>query len=190
MIIGHVGVALAARNRWPRATLPWLVGATFAPDLLRLALAATGMHWTQTNIYSHALPWSALLATVVGVAGAIALRDRRLGALLAAVVASHVLLDMISGQKMLWVGGPHGLELGQVEQAEFALEALMLWFGWRLVRGATVPHWVRARATLLLLLGIEGAYLFQSFRARPWATRCVTSPFIPCDRYRSWRERR
>ena len=33
MITGHLGVAAAARGRWPRIALPWLLVVSIAPDL-------------------------------------------------------------------------------------------------------------------------------------------------------------
>src|SRR5690348_3544717 len=97
MIIGHLGVAFAARARWPRIPLYWLVVATMAPDLLRAALAATGMPMGFTTRYSHLLPWSAYLALVLGLAAFAAYRTTAAGVVTTIVVLSHILLDAISG---------------------------------------------------------------------------------------------
>src|SRR3954470_5381075 len=40
MIVGHLGLAYAARARWRQIPFAWLIVATMAPDLARLALDA------------------------------------------------------------------------------------------------------------------------------------------------------
>jgi hypothetical protein len=182
MIIGHLGVAFAAKRRWQRAPLGWLLGATLAPDILRLILAGAGYLWWPSNTYSHALPWSAITAVALGSMAWIVLRDGTVAILVAALVASHIALDMVSGWKPLWIGGPSGLNLQSVEQFEFALEALLAWAGWRLLRGAKRPGWLATRTALLLMLAIQVAYLTRTYSARPKATRCLTYPIAPCWR--------
>ena len=105
MIIGHLGVAFAAKRRWPRVPLAWLVVATFAPDLWRIVLATTRYDWWPSNTYSHALPWSAILAVVLASVAWLVLRDGAAALLVGFLVAAHVGLDMISGWKPLWPGG-------------------------------------------------------------------------------------
>lgn len=180
MIIGHVGVAFAARWRWPAAPLPWLLGGSMAPDIWRALLAATGLDWRETNIYSHLLPWSGLLAVLVAAAAYLVLRDARVALLIFAVVGSHIALDMVSGWKELWVGGPGGLDLEHFEQLEFVVEAVLLWGGWRLLRRSTAPRRLSGWPVLALLLSIQAAYLIESFQARPWKTRCIAYPLSPC----------
>jgi hypothetical protein len=180
MIIGHLGPALAARARWPRLSLPLVVGASFAPDLLRLAFDAGGVGWRSANEYSHLLPWSALLGLAVGVAAFAPRRDRVAGLVAAALVASHVALDMISGHKPLWREGPTGLGVEAYQQLELLLEGALAWWGWRAARRTRSPAWVGSVATLVFLLVAQGVYLRQTFEARPYATRCVEYPLRPC----------
>src|ERR1700737_3102082 len=101
MIIGHIGVALAAKWRWPRTPLGALLVASLAPDILRAILAAAGLRWQQTNFYSHALPWILILAVVAGGLAWKALHDRTAGLVVGAVVVSHIVLDLISSDKPL-----------------------------------------------------------------------------------------
>ena len=180
MIIGHLGVAFAARRRWPKAPLGWLVVATFAPDFLRVVLAATRYGWWPSNTYSHALPWSAMLAIVMALVAWLVLRDGQTALVVAFLVATHVALDMISGWKPLWVGGPVGLELEHVEQAEFLVEAGLAWIGWRLLPRANGPRWLTTRTTLVIMLAAQLAYLSNSYNARPAYKRCLAYPFAPC----------
>jgi hypothetical protein len=110
MIIGHLGVAFAARSRGPRISIYWLIVATLAPDLLRAALAATGMSMGFTTRYSHLLPWSAYLALALGVLAFVIYRTTTAAVVTAVVVLSHIALDFISGVKALWDGSLPGLD--------------------------------------------------------------------------------
>ncbi|MEP6622471.1 MAG: hypothetical protein ABJE47_24685 [bacterium] len=180
MIVGHVGVALAARWRWPAIPLPWLLAATMAPDIWRVLLALSGMNWRENNIYSHLLPWSGILA--LGCAGAAYLVFRRAETALVVggLVITHIALDWVSGWKVLWIGGPAGLDLEHFEQLEFVVETIIVWWGWRLMRRSSAPRWTVGWQVLLLLLVIQASYLIESFRARPWKTRCISYPLSPC----------
>jgi len=180
MIIGHVGVAFAAKWRWPRIPLPALLLATFAPDILREVLAAFLLPLAQTNLYSHGLPWSALLAFASGALAWAALRDRTASIVVFGIVLSHVALDMISGNKPLWYGGPRGIDLGHVEQVEFIVEATLLFLGWRLMRRVEMPRWTRQPWLPAILIAIQGVMLLGSISQRPYATRCLASPLGSC----------
>jgi hypothetical protein len=182
VIIGHVGVAFATKRRWPRATMGWLLGATFAPDIWRLALAGSGYAWWPSNTLSHALPWSAIFGVVLASVAWLTLRDATVALLVALLVASHIALDMVSGWKPLWIGGPNGFNLQQMELLEFAVEAFLAWLGWRLLRGAKTPGWLATRTALLLMLVVQLAYLKRTYDARPKETRCLTYPVFPCWR--------
>lgn len=181
MIIGHVGVALAARWRWPKVPVVWLLLATLAPDIWRGLLALTGMPWRHTNVYSHELPWCLFVAAALGLAAWAMLHDRTSALVVAGLVLSHVALDMISGQKYLWFGGPAGLDLESTEQIELPLEIAMLWVGWRLLQQTTVPRWMKSRLVLLGLVGMQAAYQLDSYHDRPWLTRCIDYPFRACS---------
>lgn len=182
MIIGHLGVAFATKRRWQRVPMGWLLGATLAPDIWRLALAGSGYGWWPSNTLSHALPWSAIIAVVLASIAWLMLRDARVALLMVLVVAFHIALDMVSGWKPLWIGGPSGLDIQHVEQVEFFLEAFLAWFGWRLLRGSKSPGWLATRTALLLMLAVQMAYLKRTYDARPKENRCLTFPISPCWR--------
>ena len=164
------------------APLAWLVVATFAPDLWRLVLSATRYGPWQSNTYSHALPWSAMLAVVLASLAWLVLRDGPASLVVGILVASHVGLDMISGWKPLWLGGPVGLDLQHVEQAEFLVEATLAWLGWRLLPRSTSPHWLSTKTALVVMLATQFAYLANTYNARPDYKRCLVYPFAPCWR--------
>ncbi|MEO8338003.1 MAG: hypothetical protein ABI664_23720 [bacterium] len=180
MIIGHLGVAFAAKRRWQRAPMGWLIGASFAPDIWRLVLAGSGYLWWPSNTLSHALPWSAVMAVVLGAVAWLTLRDGAAALLVSLLVASHIALDMVSGWKPLWIGGPSGLNVQRVEQMEFILEAFLAWVGWLLLRGTRRPGWLSTKTALLLMVVVQAAYLDRAYTARPQATRCLTYPVVPC----------
>jgi hypothetical protein len=180
MIIGHVGVAFAAKWRWRRIPLGALLVATFAPDILRSLLSAFLLPNKQTNLYSHGLPWSALLAIAAGALAWAALRDRTAFVVVFGVVLSHVALDMISGNKPLWSNGPEGIDLGHVEQVEFIVEAALLMIGWRLMRRIDVPVWMKQLWLPTILIAIQAVVLLGSISQRPYATRCLASPLAAC----------
>ena len=180
MIIGHVGVAFAAKWRWRRIPLGALLVATFAPDILRALLAAFLMPLDRANLYSHGLPWSALLAVGAGALAWAALRERTAFFVVFGVVLSHVALDMISGNKPLWSNGPNGIGVGHVEQVEFIVEAALLLVGWRLMRRIEMPSWTKQRWLPAVLIAMQGLLLLGSISQRPYATRCLASPLGAC----------
>ena len=179
MIIGHIGVAFAARWRW-RIPLGALLVATFAPDLLREVFAAAGFPWRETNLYSHALPWSAILAAAAGAVAWKALEDRTAGTVIFATVLSHIALDMISGNKPLWRNGPTGRGLERVEQVELILEAGLMLAGWYLLRRTRQPRWAVHWSLPLFLIAFQTADLLGSISRRPYNTRCLASPLGRC----------
>ena len=180
MIIGHVGVAFAARARWPRVALGWALVATLAPDLWRLALDLAGLNVIEANRYSHLLPWSAVLALVVALAAWARSRDRMVAVVVALLVLSHVALDMVSGRKPLWLGGPMGLDAQRYQQLELVIEALLAWWGWWLLRRSRQRSWVARRTVLGMLVAFQAVYLAISLWQRPYATRCIEYPVQPC----------
>lgn len=180
MIIGHIGVALAAKRRWQRVALGALLVATFAPDLLRLAFAAAGIEWQRANFWSHALPWSALLAIAAALAAWNALHDRTAALLVAVVVLSHIALDYVSGHKPLWRNGPLGLDYGSFEQLELVIEASLLLAGWYLLKRAGGPRWATHWAVPVVLVIVQAVNLAGSISQRPYRSRCLAYPIAEC----------
>jgi hypothetical protein len=189
MIIGHVGVAFAAKWRWRRIPLVALLVATFAPDILRELLAAFHLPLKQANLYSHALPWSVILAVAAAGLTWAAMRDRTASLVVFGVVMSHVALDMISGNKPLWNNGPEGIDVGHGEQVELIVEALLLLAGWYLLRRVDVPRWLKHWSVPVLLITFQMVSLVGSMSQRPYATRCLASPLSACTDD-SWLTRR
>ena len=88
MLVGHVGIALGARaldrrEEDARAPLPWLLAASFAPDLLDGAYAIARVCNPQ-GLYSHTLPVVAVLAMLFGLAAGLHTRSVKTALLVAA----------------------------------------------------------------------------------------------------------
>jgi hypothetical protein len=181
MIIGHVGVAFAAKARWPRIPLGALLVATFATDILRELLGALSFPPSQATVYSHALPWSVLLAACAGALAWIALRDRTAFLVVFGVVLSHVLLDLISGNKPLWSGGPRGIHLAMVEPIELFIETAIMLAGWYRLRRNASQSWLRHWAVPALLFIVQVGSVVGAISQRPYATRCLVSPMGTCS---------
>lgn len=182
MIIGHIGVAYAAKARWPRVPLGALLFATFAPDILREALASAGLEWRQTNLYSHGLPWCLLLAAAAGLLAWKALADRTKvgGLVVGGLVLAHIAFDLISGNKDMGPGGPVGLYLESFQQLELVIEGGLVLVGWWMMRRAVAPRWATHWAMPVALILLEAIYLAGSMSLRPYRTRCLASPMAEC----------
>ena len=188
MIIGHLGVAFAARAKWPRVSVYWLIVATMAPDLFRAAFLVGGTSRWEATRYSHLLPWSALLALALGLVALLVTRSRQAGLVTVIVVLSHIVLDAVSGQKAVWDGSPPGLNLQRYNQLEFVIEAALVWWGWRLLRRSPAPTWLARRSVLTALLVFEASFQAWSLEQRPYATRCWVWPLQSCWTWRGERE--
>ena len=180
MIIGHIGVTFAAKRAWPRLPLGILLGASYAPDLWRGVLAAAGLHWRLTNLYSHALPWSLVLALVLGAFTWVTRRDRTAGLVVVALVTSHILLDMISGDKPLWEGNAVGLGVQDFQQLELLIESVLVLVGWKLVWPMYGSGRSARWALPTMLIVFQAAYLMGTISQRPYKTRCLAWPMGAC----------
>ncbi len=156
MVTGHIGLALAARRRWPAIPIVLLLAASVFPDLVDLAKALADVHVAH-GLYSHTLPAVAVQAVVLGVTSAVWLRSGVAGVVVALLVVFHLPADYITGDKLLWENGPMvGLDLYDRPLFDLALEALVVSGCWALLRrSAAAPPWVRSGAVLALLLTVQ-----------------------------------
>ena len=135
MYVGHVGAALGAKRFDRRIGLGVLIIAAYAPDWVDAGLCLAGKS-NPVEMLSHSVPAVALLALAAFAGYGIVTRDWRAGAVLSAVVVSHVLLDFITGHKPTWPGGPTiGLGLYSHPIADFLAEAIVLGTGASLYAG-------------------------------------------------------
>jgi hypothetical protein len=178
MYVGHVGAALAAKPFRRSIGLTLLVVATYAPDWVDAGLCLAGRS-NPIEMLSHSIPAVGLLAIVALAGYGIVGRDWKGGAVLAAVVVSHMLLDWITGNKPTWPGGPMiGLQLYSHPIADFVAEAVVLAIGGALYARTLSPGkrpWVNVSimlgALLLIQLAIDIAHsMLRTIPKCPLAT--------------------
>ena len=159
MITGHLGVAAAARGRWPVVPLLWLLPVAIAPDLLDLAYALVGI-CSPYGLYSHTIPAAALSAGVLGGVAYLATGSRPAGLLVAGLVFAHLPLDFVTGRKVYWPGGPLlGLHLYRRPLLDFLVEVPIMFVGWWLLRRAgRGPRWATVGAAALGLVVLQGTF--------------------------------
>lgn len=176
MITAHFGVAAVVRRRWPGASLPWLLAASVAPDLVDLAFKAVGV-CNPSGLYSHALPAAALLAAAFGAVAYAGTRSRTTALATAALVLAHLPLDLVTGYKPYWPGGPPlGLRLYEYRALDFLVEVPLTVGGWWLLRRAgTAPRWATSVAAVAALVAAQAAI------DAPWVSKpnaCAGDPRV------------
>jgi hypothetical protein len=179
VIVGHVGVAAATRSAWRRASLPWMLVACVAPDLVDITLALAGV-CNPYGLYSHTVPSVALQAAVLGGAALLVTGDRATAFASALMVFLHLPPDLVTGHKIFWPGGPMlGLHLYERPLLDFLVEAPLLIAGWWLLRRSPgAPRWGTSVLSLVLLLAGQGAIdLLARDGLKPSA--CLSPPRRP-----------
>ena len=152
MYIGHVGAGLAAKRVRVSVSLLVLLLAAYAPDWIDMGLCLTG-DFSPREMLSHSIP-AVVVFTVVGfLAYTLITRDRVGGAVVAAVILSHMFLDWITGTKPTWPGGPMiGLQLYAHPIADFFAEGIVITIG-ALAYARTLPPRRRPWLDLTIMLG-------------------------------------
>lgn len=160
MYLGHVGVALGAKGLRRDVALIVLLVATYAPDWVDAGLCVMGAY-DPRGIFSHSFTAVALLGAVAVIGYYRYTRDRAGSLLVAGVVLSHVLLDLITGFKPTWPGGPMiGLGLYRHPIADLVLESAIILIGVGLYQRTLPPRsrpWIDVAAMLGTLLVMQTA---------------------------------
>lgn len=180
MIAGHFGVAMATRSRWGSLPLLALLIAAFFPDIIDFVTAALHI-CGQNGLYSHSLPAIAIESVVLGAGAAIWRRSPAAGAMAVAMVVLHLAADYITGQKVLWAGGPVvGLNLYGYPAADFAVESVVTFIGWRMLRASPAREpWSAAARLLVLVLAAQAAMDIGSYLIGPLKPNgCLVSPLV------------
>jgi hypothetical protein len=143
---------------------------------------ALGFTKQDANLYSHALPWS-LLVAVSGALIAWAITRQRIAGWAVLVLAPvHILFDLVSGDKPLWKNGPVGIDLDhRYWQYELLIELALLIGGWLLLRGEDKKRRWAGRPMLIALCVVEFIVLARAISERPWLSRCWIWPLRPCN---------
>ena len=158
MIVGHLGVAAAARAAWRRASLPWLLVACASPDLVDITLALAGV-CNPYGLYSHTVHSVALQAAVLGGAALLVTGSRTTALVSALMVVLHLPPDLVTGHKIFWPGGPMlGLDVYSRPLLDYFIEAPILIIGWWLLRRTPgAPRGATSALVRALLLAGQGA---------------------------------
>lgn len=157
MVAGHLATAYLARARWKRAALLPLLVASVIPDLADFALPQGDQCRTSCELYTHAMPAVFVLAAAAAVLAWEIYHRRVTSNLVAALVVLHVAMDLITGSKPYWPGGPNlGAHLYTRPVLDFALEAVLVVVGWTALRRADDPPRAAVHpAALVLLLALQ-----------------------------------
>jgi len=158
MYTGHVAIALGARAARRDVPLWILVVAAQGPDWVERLLG--DMRWYESaQLWSHAFP--GVLLAALGLAAVVALWKRSAGAgvLVLAVYLSHPILDLVTGYKPLWLGGPDlGLSLVQRAIPDLLIQGSLCVAGYfaysRTLQGSRAHRALRL-APLVLLLSLQ-----------------------------------
>lgn len=187
MITGHFGLAYIAGAARRDARLPLLLAAAVLPDILDFAYAAVRF-CSPLGLYSHSLPVLVPLAALAFAVGLATSRSAGAGLAMAAVVLLHLPADLLTGEKMLWPGGPIvGLQLYKQPLVDFAIELPLIVGGWALLRrapsgsswstGSNAPRWATSALALVALIAVQGAMDGMKLTGKP--TGCVAGTVAP-----------
>ena len=185
MFIGHFALGFAAKKAAPKASLPTLFAASVFADILWpvfLALGAeevvidpgntvmTPLHFVSYP-YSHTLVMLLMWGALFGGLYLALTKDSRGAVVLAALVASHWVLDWIThGPDMaVYPGGEmFGLGMWNSPGLTWAVELTMFVIGVWIYAGATRARDARGKwGFWLLVLLFLFAYLGDAFMAAP-----------------------
>jgi hypothetical protein len=153
MYMGHLGIALGARSARPSVPLWSLICAALLPDLANAVwnLAPIG---DRNDFLSHSIPAVLVMAIFVCLLNGIVRRDWRGGAILGALVISHLLADYITSREAAWPGGPViGAHLYLHHRWDFVVEGAVIIAGWALYR-KSLPATKRVAGPLYTMLAI------------------------------------
>lgn len=158
MYLGHVGIALAAKGLRRNVALLVLLVATYAPDWVDAGLCVMGAY-DPRGMFSHSFPAVALLAAIAFVGYSLHTRDVAGSLVIGIVVVSHIMLDLITGYKPTWPGGPMiGLGLYRHPLADLVVESVVILIGVALYRRslpARSRRWIDVATMLGALLVMQ-----------------------------------
>lgn len=159
MYAGHVGIALGAKGLRVPIPLWVLVVAAQLPDWADAGFCVVGIRSAVPGMYTHSFAAIAVLSALAAALYFGASRDAVSGAIVGAVVVTHVLGDYITGIKPTWAGGPlAGFGIYDNPPLDFLVEAIAILVGWLLYRQTIAKP---RRNTLPVNLILVALLLFQ-----------------------------
>ena len=160
MYLGHVGIALGAKGVRRDIALLVLLVAAYAPDWVDAGLCVMGAY-DPRGIFSHSFPAIAILGAVGVVVYHRYTLDLAGSLIVGGIVISHLVLDLITGYKPTWPGGPMiGLGLYRHPVADLAIESLVIAIGVALYQRTLPPRsrpWIDVATMLGALLAMQTA---------------------------------
>lgn len=179
MITGHLGVAAAAASRWRGTSLVWLLPAAVAPDIVDLLFTLAGV-CNPNGLYSHTLPAAALIALITGAVAYAGSRSRATALAAAGLVLAHLPLDLVTGYKPYWPGGPPlGLRLYRHRAMDFVIELPVALGGWWLLRRrGAAPRWAAPLAAAAAVVATQAVF-DAAYLSKPSACSAVYASAAP-----------
>ena len=178
MFVGHTAVALAAKARAPETSLGVLVAAVFGLDLLWPLFLLLGIervriepgNTTVTPLAFDSYPWSHSLLMAIVWGAVLALVVRRRAVLIALLVVSHWVLDVVTHRPdlPLWPGSSSpllGLGLWNSIPGTLLVEGLLFAIGIAIYLRATRARDRIGGVAIWALLVFQGAI----WASTPWA---------------------
>jgi hypothetical protein len=160
MYAGHVALGISAKRWAPIVPLWVLIFASQLPDWTDAAICAVGPGMFNPAMLSHSFLAIASMAAIGGVVGRFYYGSWYLAKILALIVVSHLLGDLVTGFKPTWSGGPHiGLRLYSHPWADFLFESLVIIWGWWMYRTTFRPSdrdSFAVRGMLFGLIALQG----------------------------------
>lgn len=154
MYAGHVGIALGAKGLKKALPLWFVIVASQLPDWADATLCLANVRTPVPGMYSHSLPALAVLVLIAAGAYFAFERDVAGCLIIAAVVASHVATDYLTGIKPTWGSRPLiGLGLYGRPAIDFVIETIVITGGWLLYR-RTLPADRRSSGPVVQMITI------------------------------------
>ena len=176
MYIGHVAIALGSKGLWRDAPLWLLVVAAHSCDWVDAAMCGAGVE--PNAMWSHSILAVAVIAVALALVARASGSARTVAVVVAGTVASHLVVDYITGKKPTWPGGPAiGLNLYHHPGWEFVVEAVVITAGWLLYRGSLRPAERTSRPAYLLLVVLLGLQFTADAKValKPSLSKCQWS---------------
>jgi hypothetical protein len=155
MYAGHVGLGISARRWAPVVPLWLLIFASQLPDWIDAAVCATRPGTLNPAMLSHSFLAIAVLAAIGALVGRFIYGSWYVAKVIALLVVSHLISDLVTGQKPTWPGGPHiGLRLYSRPVLDFVFETIVIFWGWWMYRTTFRPSQRDTLAVRMMLFGL------------------------------------
>ncbi len=160
MYAGHLGFALGVSSLRRSVPLWLLLVAAQLPDWVDVGICATGGSRGVAGLHSHGFFSIAVSIGVLGTVYLLASRDWVGALVIALTTVSHYALDLLTGIKPTWTGGPIiGLGLYKDPVVDAVLEGATILIGWLLYRYTLPKERRNSIFTYAILLSL---ILFQA----------------------------